>query len=169
MIFVLGDAHSGLTSMSNFLSQCGFKVQQQFERYVSGSTRDEMWASIQKYILESGKDAFSDYPIPWFYQRIMGTYPLSHFILTVRKDTETWKRSTLRWYAARKEKCDIEVLAASYDRRNAHIKWMWRPHFLEVCTDDDPRENASRVKEFLQVEGPELMPHLNSHRLSAGF
>src|SRR5690606_2198995 len=121
-------------------------------------------------------DSFEDWPWPLLYRELDQRYPGSKFILTTRRDAETWLRS-LKNHATLTGPTDFRRVAYGhdmphgheaehierYERHNREVREYFRDRpedFLEVCW-----ETGSGWKElgaFLGREVPDLpLPHTN--------
>ena len=103
-IFALGDSRTGTTTIHKFLKLSGFTSIHYFfkESGVSEPAHvdfENNWRKLQDFIDEGGYDSFSDYPIRTFYRKLFDAYPDAYFILTSRKDVETWQKSMVGFFS----------------------------------------------------------------------
>ena len=99
-IFCLGDSRTGTHSLHFYLQNNKRNAIHYF--VTDAGTTDPLHADIAgnrtatlNFIRDSGYDAFTDYPTRFFWRELAATYPTAYFILTTRKDTETWLKSEL--------------------------------------------------------------------------
>jgi len=124
-VFCIGFNKTGTTSVRVALEELGYRVgnQPEAEMFVDD------WASrnfvrIVEYC--TAFDAFQDVPfsLPFTYQALDVAFPGSKFILTVRRDSETWYRSLTTFHAklfgAGKMPTEDDLARASY----RHQGWM---------------------------------------------
>lgn len=129
-------------------------------------------------------DSFEDWPWPLMYREIDAHFPDARFILTVRKDAETWYRSLCNMAVRMGPFTGAEVPVygwampqghrdehvAVYERHNAEV----RAHFadrpgklLELCWEVDRSTEA--LAAFLGEEPLADVPHYNrSPRVYSG-
>jgi hypothetical protein len=167
-VFVLGESRTGTTSVHEYLCRSGLKA---IHYYVaeSGVTepihkhRASNWAKVQRFIDESGYDAFSDYPTRMFFRELGSLYPNACFILTVRQDVATWRSSMAVLLGERHDSLDL--LQAYYLCFNEEIRCNCADlglRFLEICIDDDAEQNARKIGGFLGVDAGGSLLRLNA-------
>lgn len=160
-IFILGDSRTGTTTLHKFMKISGFRSVHYFfkESGVQEPAHldyDRNWARIKDFIDNSGYDSFSDYPIRTFYKELFDQYPDALFILSTRKDVETWRKSMLSFFSKFDMQIDIDSLAKSYTCINDDIRRLAlenSSNFCEICIDDPSEENGVRLSEALGIEG----------------
>lgn len=163
-IFILGDSRTGTTTLHKFMKIAGFRSIHYFfeESGVHEPAHEDYennWKKMKEFIDNSGFDVFSDYPLRTFYKDLFETYPDSIFILSVRKDVETWKKSMIGYFSKRHIELDVDIdtLARSYYEANEEIRRIakeTRAKFCEICIDDSSEENGGRLSEFLELKTP---------------
>lgn len=113
-VFCIGLPKTGTTSMKRLAETLGMRVAPQGigETLFLGRGYD-----IPKHLLKAyidGYDFFQDVPfnVARYHAWIAATYPGSRFVLTVRRDFETWYSSVLRFYAS---VCGVRSVATAAD------------------------------------------------------
>ena len=161
-IFVLGDSRTGTTSLHKFLKLSGFKSIHYFfkESGVKEPAHEDFdanWLKLKTFIDESGFDAFSDYPLRTFYAQLFAHYPDAVYILTFRKDIETWRNSMECFFSKFNIKINIDKLTKSYLKINEEIRRIAlekNMKFCEICIDDDADSNGKALSDFLNLAIP---------------
>lgn len=160
----------------------GYCIQQWGFRHVSLCEEAfELWRSgdVPKLLTLVGHyDSFEDWPWPLVYKSIDKRFSGSKFILTKRKDPETWFES-LCAHADRTGPTIYRKYIYGYEmphgHKNHHIKiyldhlsscreyFKKRPNdFLEVCWEEG--DGWSQLSSFLQLECPPIpFPHENKN------
>ena len=170
MVFVLGDSRTGTTSLHKFLLDAGFRSIHYFVDEVAsisrrrGNSRID-YHSFKVFIEESGFDAFSDYPTRNFFRELRQDYPDAFFILTTRKDIQTWQKSMRRFFASRIDVLDnMGKLSALYQNINEEIRTLHKAseHFIEICIDDPSDMNEHLLSTFLGSRADIRLMKLNS-------
>ena len=121
-------------------------------------------------------DSFEDLPWVMIYREIDARYPDSKFVLTRRKDPQTWFKSLCK-HAERKERSDRHLLIYGYETPHHHERehvefynqhlqsvrsyFSERPHdLLEVCWEEG--DGWSELASFLDLPVPNIsFPHAN--------
>jgi hypothetical protein len=169
----VGLGKSGTTTLAKCLHHLGFR-----HRSFNRDIYDIYARGDMKRILEivEAYESFDDYPWPLLYREIDKRYPGSKFILTVRKDPETWLRSleknvmrrverTRIWhiFGMEKGKFDAEKARRRYLRHNEEVRAYFkdRPNdFLEICWENG--DGWEKLAPFLGVPVPsEPIPQAN--------
>lgn len=169
-VFVLGDSRTGTTTIHKFLKLAGFTSIHYFfsESGVSEPAHADFennWVKLRKFIDEGGYDAFSDYPIRTFYRNLFETYPDASYILTTRKDVETWRRSMEGFFTKFKITINIDGLTSAYNKVNADIRRIAEAkgaRLCDICIDDDAEKNGAILSEFLGLPEPMSLGWENS-------
>lgn len=161
-VFILGDSRTGTTTLHKFMKIAGLRSIHYFFKE-SGVTEpvhkdyENNWTKLHKFIEESGYEAFSDYPIRSYYRELFEKYPDAIFVLSTRKDTETWRKSMVNFFSKFDMNIDIDGLTRSYTRINQEIRDLaqkYGSNFCEVCIDDNSEENGEKLSEILGLEKP---------------
>ena len=99
-VFCIGFNKTGTTSLRVALEELGYTLgnQPEAEMFVD-DWACRKFARIIDYC--AGADAFQDIPfsLPFTYQALDAAFPDSKFILTVRRNSETWYRSLTTFHA----------------------------------------------------------------------
>ena len=121
-------------------------------------------------------DAFEDWPWPLLYRQFDARFPGSKFILTVRKDPQTWFRSLAqhalrtgpteyrkRIYGTFMPQTAMDRHIAFYENHNAAVRayFAGRPgDFIELCWENG--DGWPALSRFLGFPEPNLaFPHAN--------
>lgn len=103
-------------------------------------------------------DSFEDWPWPLLYKEFDAHYPSSLYILTIRKDPETWFDSICR---------HARLTGSTYEAAICHFAG--RPHQLLVIW----RENGDgwdKLCPFLKADFPSLpFSHMNRNRIPSAL
>lgn len=159
-IFVLGDSRTGTSTLHRFFLSLGLKSIHHYQKESSQSQPDhenheDNWKQLRQFIETSGIDAFSDYPTRLFYKELSESYPSAYFILSTRKDVDTWSNSMLNFFSKFNIDLNIEQLSRYYLQINEDIRQHFSTssnNFIEICIDDDNLTNSNLIKEFLSIE-----------------
>ncbi|MCB1514742.1 MAG: hypothetical protein H6876_04720 [Hyphomicrobiaceae bacterium] len=181
-IFGLGLQKTGLTSLLRLLQKCGLnargtnlKIRRQFAR------RGDYQGVLDYY---DSAQMFCDWPTPLMYKAAFAKYgPRARFILTVRKDADTWFDSLKRhnryahpilnkhrWVFGRYYPHGFDAEhKAYYERHNREVQEFFEARGasdqLLVIRVDDP-ESIGKLAAFLGIQIPfETFPREN---VSAG-
>lgn len=141
-----------------------------FQLYRAGRI-DELLQSMEPF------DSFGDWPWPLIYREIDARFPDARFILTTRKDSETWFRSLCNMAVRMGPLDDFERHVYGhampqgqrrdhvefYERHNSEV----REHFagragklLELCWENG--DTVEKLAAFLNLEAPDIGPvHVN--------
>lgn len=165
-VFVLGDSRTGTTSVHRFLQSAGFQSIHYYFKESGVSQNNEVaqpvnretsenWKLMRKFIDTSGYDAFSDYPTRTFYEELIDHYSDAYFILTVRKDLNTWQRSMTQFMGKFGFDLDIPSLSKAHISINDKIRKLAAQsgiRFCEVNIDASSNENSRQLSEFLDLD-----------------
>lgn len=168
MIYVLGDSRTGTTSMHAWFMTQGLRSLHHFVAEAKledplHRRREANWAKLRRFLHDSAYEAFSDYPVRAFFRELAGEFPDARFILTTRRDVQTWRGSMLRYFAG--QKIDIDLLQAFHIAWNEEIRALFAEsgrRLLDLCIDDDDAANGQLLAAFLGASDPRPMPHLNA-------
>ena len=115
---------------------------------------DNNWREFRRFIETSDLEAFTDYPVRSFYKELPLAFPDAYYLLTVRSDSDVWRRSMLKYFPNRGVTIDIDHLTRVYERINDAIRTTYGAdarRFLEICIDDDSAANTALIKDFLGI------------------
>lgn len=169
----IGMNKTGTTTLSVCLTYLGYRHlschRPSFERLCDGDT-EAVLRTMERY------DSFEDWPWPLMYREIDRRFPDARFILTTRKDPDTWFQSLCR-YAARTGPTDyrrhVYGHALPDGHRDDHVRvyvehneavrrhFRDRPHkLLELCWELG--DGWPELCGFLGVAAPaRRLPHAN--------
>ena len=173
-VFCIGLGKTGTTSFGSCMQTLGFKHCQ--GPTLEGLALGQMGGVEELTALIEANDSFDDFPWPYHYGELADRYPQALFVLTRRKDAETWYRSLLKHaqrrggsetnllaYGCHHPKGQGERLKALYERHNQEVRdfFAGSESLLEVCWDEG--DGWERLCSFLGVATPkEPFPHANS-------
>lgn len=174
-VFGIGLMKTGTTTLGSCFQSMGYRHFSYFPKLIRQNHKGEFdatWDVVDRF------ESFEDHPWPSHYQEIERRYPDAKFVLTVRKDSETWYGS-LTNHARRMGPTAERRLIFGYgwplNRRDEHISFYEehnqavidyfedRPEkLLVVCWEDG--STWQDVAEFLgtTVETPAKVERLNS-------
>lgn len=177
MIFGLGDSRTGTTSLNQWFVDLGLRPVHYFIRDAGLAEplhrhRNANWPKLQRFLYDSGFDAFTDYPVRAFFREIIREFPKAYFILTTRRDIATWRSSMTHFFP--EKTIDLDLLQAFHIAWNEEIRALCTEtscRFIEICIDDHTKDNSVRLARFLGLHAAPPIPHLNrsdwSHVVSA--
>jgi hypothetical protein len=159
-VFILGDSRTGTTTLHKFLKLAGYASIHYFfkESGVSEPAHadfDANWVKLKSFIESGEYEAFSDYPLRTFYRQLFESFPDAFYILTVRKDVNTWRRSMEGFFSKFNITLNIDSLTNIYNTINDNIREIaisQGAKFCEICIDDDPEENGVTLSNFLGLD-----------------
>lgn len=161
-IFILGDSRTGTMTLHRFLESLGissihYYVPQSDQIQPGHLHMEENWQRCRDYILNSGFRAFSDYPTRTYFRDLLVAFPDAFFILSVRRDLETWQNSMTKFFAKFSIVLDIPALSIAYEKVNDDIRQLMSAsgaNFVEICIDDEADKNSETIKSFLGIVSP---------------
>jgi len=109
-IFVIGLNKTGTTSIKKALDDFGYQIGNQIDaELLTENTLKGDYKYLKEYIKTA--EAFQDQPFSWrnIYKFLHKVYPNAKFILTIRKDCDTWYDSLINFTKARFKKNNIEI------------------------------------------------------------
>ena len=173
-VFIIGIQRTGTSYIKNLLKSQELKILD-FNKYGIFDLAIKDKLSINKFIVDHSKaDGAKD--APWFliYEYLDKSYPNSKFILTTRKDSDTWFRSfdyhTMRgnkrhrWhvlvnnlhiYKRPIPHTNEEYFKLFYENHNNNVREYFkdRPNdLLDVCVSD--KNLISNLSDFLDINIP---------------
>jgi hypothetical protein len=156
-IFVLGDSRTGTTSLHKLLLDYGCKSIHYYVDEVNEIAHREgydrhKYKHIRQFIENSGFNAFSDYPTRCYFVELLRDYPDAYFILSTRKDVQTWVGSMERYFPHRTEVlANLAHLSDGYLELNKQIRQRYASaeRFIEICIDDGNEVNSPILADFL--------------------
>jgi len=180
-IFGIGFSRTGTSTLSECLRILGYSHVKYREDLLMQIINNRDLGNT--YDVVDQFDSFSDWPWPLIYQDLDKRYPDSKFILTIRKDPETWIRSFYTLARMRPHSKPRELIfeydtpidheseyIARYEEHNREVQDYFKDKLgkLLVCC----WENGTGWKEISGFLGREIpkqnLPHLNkSVRMNA--
>lgn len=180
-VFCIGWHKTGTTSLGHALVKLRFKTfgwhgnlgMQLISRWHEG--HPELKSLISSIANEY--DAFEDLPWPLLFKQCYELYPDARFILSVRKDAETWLNSyrkhvgNRRWvghfliYGTYDPHAEPETHVAAYEAHNREVEAFFagKPNFLKMCFENG--DGWDRLCAFLGEANPGgEFPHSNPAR-----
>ena len=178
-IFGLGLNKTGTTTLGYCFSQLGYKhlscLRDLLIAYREGRLED-VFAVIDQY------DTFEDWPYPLMYRELYNRYPDAKFVLTVRRDADTWLRSLKKHSIVTSHKTNCRPYAygfeypfgheeehlAFYKKHNENVVTFFEEkgasdRLLNICWEEGT--GWQELTAFLGVEAPfDKIPKMNSAR-----
>ena len=161
-IFVLGESRTGTLTLHRYFEALGITsvhwyVKQSQQLKPPHEHVEENWLRCRAFINSGAYRAFSDYPTRTYYINLLREYPDALFILSTRKDLQTWQKSMLGFFSKFDIPLEIEKLSDNYIKVNdkiRHVMASAQARFLEICIDDNVEKNSEVIKSFLEVQSP---------------
>jgi hypothetical protein len=161
-IFVLGDSRTGTLTLHRYFEALGIAsvhwyMKQSEQLKPPHEHLEQNWLRCRTFINSGIYRAFSDYPTRTYYLNLLKEYPDALFILSFRRDLETWKKSMLGFFSKFDIPLEIDKLSKHHIRVNDDIRHVMRSakaNFLEICIDDGSEKNSQAIKDFLGLESP---------------
>jgi hypothetical protein len=177
----VGLGKSGTTTLAHCLQYLGYRHRSWNRDIYDAYARGDMKTIMD---IVAAHDSFDDHPWPSLYREIDARYPGSKFVLTVRKDVDTWLNSletkTLRraertrvWsiYGMEKGQFDREKARNAYLQHNDDVRAYFKSRpsdFLEVCWENG--DGWEKLAPFLGESIPNTpFPHANKVRDNRTF
>lgn len=156
-VFVIGLSKTGTTSIGNALALLGYKrigwkdirSRHLVHTYINGN--------VQPLIEQTEYfDAFEDLPWPFVYEQMADLYPDAKFLLSLRKDEQTWLQSmkrhqsrgvwepAVRFYGTQDIDGKGEVVLDAYRSHTANVRRFFRNkpgRYAELVVDNDSDTN----------------------------
>lgn len=171
-IFVIGAPRTGTTSLSVFLNNNDLKTIHYFPNEISFDEESDYLSGYQRFkdfVENSGYTAFSDHPTRFFWRSLLKEYPSSKFILTVRRNIDTWLNSAKRYFSAIDGHHDIDSAAINYTSENYQIIAAFEEAGVPLLTIDIDEQSDSIggiLLDFLGLAADdEAFPKTNSENL----
>lgn len=160
--FVLGDSRTGTTSLHQFFLSAGVNSIHHFEKEANVVLpyADENYCENSKkivdFIANCGYNAFSDYPTRLFYKVLYEKYPSAYFILTLRNDLDTWKKSMKSYFEVLGVNYDEHHAVYAYTKLNDDIINFFKfnsGRFVVINIDNQNEENELKLNGFTGLKG----------------
>lgn len=175
-IFIIGAPRTGTTSLSVFLNSNGLKTIHYFPKEVNFDEKSEYPSGYQcfkDFVDNSGYVGFSDHPTRFFWRSLLQDYPSSKFILTLRRDVDTWLKSANRYFSTLEGDHDIDSAAINYTSENYQIVEAFKEAGVPLLTidiDEQSRSIGEILLDFLRLAAIEdAFPKSNSKNLDASL
>lgn len=151
-VFVLGLSKTGTTSIGDALERLGYR--RLGWRDIRSRHSCHTWANGDLSALEDLTrfyDAFEDLPWPMAYREMAERFPTSKFVLSLRKDEDTWLRSMDKhmgrgewqpyeqFYGATKFQGHEEMIRQSYRNHTQRVRDYFQDkpgRYMEISIDD---------------------------------
>lgn len=169
----IGLNKTGTSTLGFCMRQWGYK-HISYDKAAFDLWRDRNYEELLQMI--GRYDSFEDWPWPLIYQQIDEKYPGTKFVLTRRKDAETWFASLIK-HADRIGPTDFRKYiyghTMPHDHKEEHIQ-IYENHIqtareyfkdrpddmLEVCWEEG--DEWDKLSDFLGLEKPNTpFPHVN--------
>lgn len=115
-VFGIGLNKTGTKSLAAGLTRLGYRgttYDLALTRAVMSGRMRPVWRVVRRY------DCFEDWPWPLIFRQLDERYPGSKFILTTRRDSETWLQS-LKRHAERTGPTEFRRLIYGYEMPDGH-------------------------------------------------
>lgn len=177
-VFVIGMFKTGTKSMGKALRILGYQVTDRPWFILNDNWCNDIskWEQYFPVIKEraSQYNGFSDAPWMFLYNYLDMWYPDAKFILTVRKDFETYYLSEMYQWRNKKSPPTKEKFKKRYVDHNNQVKkyfefmsqYRKENNFIELCLENgDSFQNWLTICSFLNRDIPkEPFPHINKSR-----
>ena len=169
-VFVLGDSRTGTTSLHRLFLDYGFNSVHYFVDEVNeiakkdGHEKHE-YKHFKEFVDESGFNAFTDYPTRIYFRQLRRDYPDAFFILSLRQDSATWRKSMRRFFQDQPDILEnMPHLAKVHAQVNNQIRKSFSSakRFIEICIDDGNEVNSPIISKFLQEDQEVELKKLNA-------
>ncbi|WPG98773.1 Hypothetical protein R9X50_00156900 [Acrodontium crateriforme] len=168
-VFIIGLSKTGTTSIGDALDLLGYKrlgwknvrSRQLVHTWANGD-HDGLISQTRYY------DALEDLPWPLMYQQMASLYPDAKFLLSLRKDEQTWLRSMRThvsrgpwlpykyFYGAEEVDGNEEIVLQSYRNHTANVRAFFRdqPHrYAELVIDSSSEANWDALCQIAECPG----------------
>jgi hypothetical protein len=151
-IFVLGLSKTGTTSVGNALALLGYKRLGWKDIRSRSLVQTYLHGDLSALVEQTQYfDAFEDLPWPFVYREMAELYPDAKFILTLRRDEETWIRSLRRhmgrgdwgpaeaFYGAQRVEGNEEAVLGVYRNHSKSVRNYFErmpERYAELVVDD---------------------------------
>jgi len=160
-IFIVGLSKTGTTSIGDALVLLGYK--RLGWKDIRSRQLVHTWANGDYDALKDQTryfDAFEDLPWPFMYRQMAEMYPTAKFVLSLRKDEQTWLTSMRRhvgrgnwrayeyFYGTDQVDGHEDVVLHSYRNHTENVRSYFRhqPHrYVEITIDDDGDVNWEAI------------------------
>ena len=175
-VFGIGWHRTGTTTLGDCFEILGLK-HYGFSRHLSKAYL--VHGGCKKAIsVVKRADSFEDFPWPLLYKEMDQHFPEAKFILTIRKDSETWYNSLCKWsrvskntllrkqiYGYKFPQENKEVHIERYERHNREVTeyFKGRDNFITLCWENG--DGWSELCNFLDLPHPNVkLPHRRKSR-----
>lgn len=175
-VFGVGMMKTGTTTLGECLTSLGFSHRPYYPKLIRQIDRGDfsrVWDVVDRY------ESFEDNPWPMIYSALDDRYPGSKFVLTVRRDTETWWQSMTAHARRMGPTAERKIIyghgyptnrnkrshTSAYEKHNMDVRAHFESRedqFLEVCWETG--STVQEVAEFVGVSAPAaaVVPRLNT-------
>lgn len=183
-VFGIGLNKTGTSTLKACLRKLGYKHQGHdwdlLRLYVKYKTYNELKTRIEKF------DSFEDWPWPLIWKEVFYDYPSSKFILTTRKDIDTWFKSQCKHILRYPETKESNKLVYGFEdpvTAEKHFKDFYCAYnegvrrffsknaperLLEICWEDG--DGWRKLCSYLEEPVPEYpIPHSNNSNVPMEF
>lgn len=172
-VFGIGLNKTGTTTLGLCLKHLGFDhatCNLEMARHVARGDLEPVFAFVERH------ESFEDWPWPLIYRELDERFPGSRFVLTTRKDADTWLGS-LKRHAVLTGPTELREIAYGYamphgretehigvyERHNREVRRYFRDRpadFVELCWETG--SGWTELCALLNVDVPEIpLPHAN--------
>lgn len=115
-VFGIGHGRTGTTTLRACLKQLGYQVTTFDAELLAEVTRGDLERTLER---TEHFDGFEDWPWPMVYKVLDDKYPEAKFVLTVRRNGQTWLRSAMK-HSERRGPTKARALVYGYDMPHGH-------------------------------------------------
>jgi hypothetical protein len=177
-IFGIGLNKTGTTTLKRCMQIFGYKHKscspELLKDVIEHNKFEQLYATVNQY------DSFDDWPWPLIYKKLDKKYPNSRFILTLRKDVNTWLKSLKKHSLRTKPLDNCRIYAYKHHYPHGHEEDHIRQYhshekevkeyfsnrpddLLTVCWENG--DGWKEICEFLNLDIPDKQfPHANSSK-----
>ena len=175
-VFGIGLNKTGTKTLGSCLQAFGFRHRSYDPLLLAAFSKGDLETI---YRVSDAYESFEDWPWPLLYREFDARYPDAKFILTIRKDPQTWFESLCRHADRTGPTSDRQIVYGypePYDQKEEHLRvynrhntdvsdWFaGREHrLLRVCWEGG--DGWEKLAEFLGLPVPAIsFPHQNKSR-----
>jgi Sulfotransferase domain len=154
-VFVIGLSKTGTTSLGDALSKLGYRRSGWEDLRSRWLYHAWFWGNLQALDSHTSRfDAFEDIPWAQTYRRFADIYPSAKFVLTERRDEETWLNS-IEAHTVRRLWDGHREIYGCYEARNCRQSYLgaYRSHNDDAVRFFETRKESHRLLRFV-IDGP---------------
>lgn len=174
-VFCLGLGKTGTTTFGEAMKKLGYR-HKGFDREAIEDFYYKRYSKLYQKCLEA--DSHDDFPWPLMYQSLNEWFPNSKYVLTYRRDFDTWYKSLIKHVergAGNNFHREIAYGITDFYRNKEYLRYYYNKHYSDVIQAIDNKkllvvcwENGDGWKKlcnFLNVPVPDFtFPHENKKK-----